>query len=192
MFISELLVTNEIMEQGIEKKWDQPGEVVKALLAETHLEVWRQFQLFIEKEKPKEHEACGIEVAEEREMVGPPPKETKGEKAEETAESSEAEETTENVQGSVDYNKFYSKFIQRALDTIRDKFDFIQNHIDNHGVFSQIEKIRSITGYIDMLQKIFTVVQQIEEKDKRKEYHSKLVADSPSFVQCWASRWLLK
>ena len=102
------------------------------IMAETHPEVWRQFQLFIEKERPREHEACGIEVAEDREMVGPPPKKTKGEKA---------EETTENVhEDSMDYNKFYSKFIQRALDTIGDKFDLIQNHIDNHGVFSQIEK----------------------------------------------------
>ena len=38
LFISELLVTNEIMEQAIEKKWDQLGEVVKGLLAETHPE----------------------------------------------------------------------------------------------------------------------------------------------------------
>ena len=130
-------------------------------MAETHPEVWRQFQLFIKKERPREHEACGIEVAEDREMVGPPPKKTKGEKA---------EETTENVhEESVDYNKFYSKFIHRALDTTGDKFDLIQNCIDNHGVFSQIEKIRSITGYIDMLQKIFTLVQQIEEKDKRRK-----------------------
>ena len=77
MFISELLVTSEIMEQAIEKKWDQPGEVVKAFLAETHLEVWKQFQLFIKKERPREHEACGIEAAEEEEMVGPPPKKAK-------------------------------------------------------------------------------------------------------------------
>ena len=95
MFISELLVTNEIMEQAIEKKWDQLGEVVKAILAETHLEVWRQFQVLIEKERPREHESCGIEAAEAGEMMGPPPKKTKDEKA---------EETTENVhEESVDY-----------------------------------------------------------------------------------------
>ena len=156
-----MLITSEIMEQAVEKKWDQLGEVVKALLAETHPEVWRQFQLLIEKERPREHEACGIEAAEEGEMVGPPPKKIKGENA---------EETTENVQEeSVDYNKFYSKFIQRSLDTIGDKFDMIQNRIDNHGVFSQIEKIRSITGYIDKLQKMLSLVQQIEEKDKKKK-----------------------
>ena len=108
MFISELLVTNEIMEQAIEKKWDQPGKMVNAILAETHPEVWRQFQLFIEKERPREHEACGIEAAEEEEMVGPPPKKTKGEKALETPKSSETADTTENVQEeSVDYNQFY-------------------------------------------------------------------------------------
>ena len=98
------------------------------------------------------------------------PKKTKDEKAEETPESSETAETTENVQEeSVDYNKFYSKFIQRALDTIGNKFAIIQNRIDNHGVFSQIEKIRSITGYIDMLQKMLSLVQQIEEQDKKKK-----------------------
>ena len=69
----------------------------------------------------------------------------------------------------MDYNKFYSKFIQRALNTTGDKFDLIQNRIDNHGVFSQIEKIRSITGYIDMLQNMLSLVQQIEEQDKKKK-----------------------
>ena len=94
-------------------------------------------------------------------MVGPPPKKTKDEKT---------EETTENVQEeSVDYNKFCRKFIQRALNTIGDKFDLIQNCIDNHGVFSQIEKIRSIAGYIDMLQETLSLVKQIEEQDKKKE-----------------------
>ena len=166
MFISELLVTNEIMEQAMKKKWDQLGEVVKALLAETHPEVWRQFQFLVEKERPREHQACGLEAAEEGEMVGPPPKKTKYEKAEETPESSKAEETTGNVQEeSVDYNKFYSKFIQRALNTVGDKFDLIQNRVDNYGMFSQIEKIRSFTGYIDMLQKTLSLVQQIEEQD---------------------------
>ena len=63
---------------------------------------------FIEKERPREHEACGIEAAEEEEMVGPPPKKTKGEKALETPKSSETADTTENVQEeSVDYNQFY-------------------------------------------------------------------------------------
>ena len=76
----------------------------------------------------------------------------------------------ENAQEeSVDYNKFYNKFILRALNTIRDKFDFIQDCVDNHGVVSQIENIRSATGYIDMLQKMLILVQQIEMKDRRKQ-----------------------
>ena len=96
MFISELLVTNEIMEQAIEKKWDPQREMVKALLAETHPELLRQFQLVIEKERPGEHEACGTATAGEEEMLDPPPKKAKDEKA---------EEMTENVQEeSVDYN----------------------------------------------------------------------------------------
>ena len=69
----------------------------------------------------------------------------------------------------MDYNQFYGKFIQKALDTNGNKFDLIQNRIDNHGVSHQTEMIRSFMGYIDMLQKIFTLVQQIEEKDKRKK-----------------------
>ena len=155
------------MEQAIEKKWDQPGEMVKALLAETHPEVWRQFQLFIKKERPREHEACGIEATEAGKMMGPPPKKTKDEKAEETAESSKFVETTEKVQEeSVDYNKFYSKFYS-SLNTIGDKFDLIQKRIDNN--FSQTEKIRSTTGYIDMLQKMHSLVQQLEEQDKKKK-----------------------
>ena len=120
--------------------------------------------------------ALRAEAAEDKKEV-PPPKKPKYEKAEETHESSKAEETMGNVQEeSVDYNKFYSKFIQRALNTIGDKFDLIQNRVDNYGMVSQIEMIRSITGYIDVLQKIFTLMQQIEEKDKRikKKWLNKL------------------
>ena len=80
------------------------------------------------------------------------------------------EQTTENVhEESVDYNKFYSKFIQKALDTIRKKFDLIQHHIGNGLFHWHIEKIRIMNEYIDMLQRIFTLVQQIEVKDKRKK-----------------------
>ena len=66
----------------------------------------------------------------------------------------------------MDYNKFYSKF-NSSLNTIGDKFDLIQNRIDNN--FSQTENIRSITGYIDMLQKMLSLVQQLEEQDKKKK-----------------------
>ena len=102
------------------------------------------------------------------------PKKTKDEKAEETPECSETAETTENVQEeSVDYNKFYSKFIQRALDTIGNKFAIIQNRINNHGVFSQIEKIRSITGYIDMLQKCWAWCSKLKSRTRRKRKMTK-------------------
>ena len=100
----------------------------------------------------------------------PPTKRTKGEKANKTPKSTEADETMENAQEeSVDYKKFYNEFIPRALNTIRDKFDFIQDRIDKHGMVSQIENIRSVTGYIDMLQKMLILVQQIEMKDRRKQ-----------------------
>ena len=100
----------------------------------------------------------------------PPTKRTKGEKADKTPEHSEAEETTENAQEeSVDYNKFYSKFIQRALYTIGNKFDIIQNCVDKHGVLSQIEKIRSMTEYMGMLQKVLTLLQQLGDNDRKGE-----------------------
>ena len=79
MLISELLITNEMMEQAIEKKWDQIGGCVKAFMAETHAELWRQVQLLIEKERLREHETCKIKAAEE-EIVAPPLKKTRGRK----------------------------------------------------------------------------------------------------------------
>ena len=76
----------------------------------------------------------------------------------------------ENAQeDSVEYNKFYSEFTPRALYTIWNIFDFIQAHVDTIGVHDQVDNIRNSTQCIDMLQKIFTLVQQIEEKDKRKK-----------------------
>ena len=122
------------------------------------------------KEQQRIDEACGVEVAEEREMVGPPPKKTKGEKAEETAESSEAEETMENAQEeSVDYNKLYSKFIQRALDTIGDKFNWLQDCIARHGVNYNSKNFRNFVEYMGMLQKVLTLVQQLEDNDRKGE-----------------------
>ena len=91
----------------------------------------------------------------------PPTKRTKDEETDEMTEKAQEE--------SVDYNKFYSKFIQRALGTTGDKFDIIQDSIDNHGMGCQIENIRSITEYIDLLQKMLSLVQQIEEKDKKEK-----------------------
>ena len=64
------------MEQAIEKKWDQIGGWVKAIMAETRAELWRQVQLLIEKERLREHEACKIKAAEE-EIVAPPSKKTR-------------------------------------------------------------------------------------------------------------------
>ena len=52
--------------------------------------------------------------------------------------------------------------------TISYSLDFIQTHVENYGMPDQINNIRSITGYIDMLQKMLSLVQQIEEQDKKK------------------------
>ena len=81
---------------------------------------------------------------------------------------SEANTIMENAQeDSVEYTKFYSEFTPRILCTIRYNLDFIQTQVEKYGMHDQLYSMRCATPYIDMLQKIFTLVQQIEEKDKR-------------------------
>ena len=83
-------------------------------------------------------------------------------------ETLERQSTYEEVDSKVFYEEFHKEFL-RALDTIGNRFDHIQNRINNQGVSCQTEMIRSVTGYIDMLQQIFTLVQQMEENDKRRK-----------------------
>ena len=65
------------------------------------------------------------------------------------------------------YEEFHKEFTSRALDTIGNRFDQ-KNRIDNQGVYCQTEMI-SVTGYIDMLQQIFTLVQKWKRMDKRRK-----------------------
>ena len=54
-----------------------------------------------------------------------------------------------------------------ALDTIDDHFKWLQGSISYHGMINHSAEFRNFAEYMDMLQKTFTLVQQIEEKDKR-------------------------
>ena len=80
-------------------------------------------------------------------------------------ENLEQQSTYEEVDSKVFYEEFHKELSLRALDTIGNRFD----HIENWAVSCQAEMIRSVTGYIDMLQQIFTLVQQMEENDKRRK-----------------------
>ena len=92
----------------------------------------------------------------------------------ETARSvqfAEAKNTMENTQEeSVVYNKFYSDFTPRALNTIGIHFDLIQRKFDDYyTIQSEIGNIRLFAEYIDMLQKMFSLVQQMEGIDKKEK-----------------------
>ena len=80
-------------------------------------------------------------------------------------ETLKQQSTYEEVDSKVFYEEFDKELSLRALDTIGNRFD----HIENRAVSCQTEMIRSVTGYIDMLQQIFTLVQQMEENDKRRK-----------------------
>ena len=73
--------------------------------------------------------------------------------------------TYEEVDSKVFYEEFRKELSLRALDTIEDRFDLIKTQ----SVSCQTETIRRVTGYIDMLQQIFTLVQQMEDNDRKGE-----------------------
>ena len=73
----------------------------------------------------------------------------------------------QRIDEGVDYQEFYSRFSLTALDTIDDHFKRLQGSISSHGMINHSTEFRSFAEYMDMLQKTFTLVQQIEEKDKR-------------------------
>ena len=73
----------------------------------------------------------------------------------------------QRIDEGVDYQEFYSRFSLTALDTIDDHFKQLQGSISCHGMINHSIEFRNFAEYMDMLQKTFTLVQQIEEKDKR-------------------------
>ena len=77
--------------------------------------------------------------------------------------------TMENTQEeSVDYSKFYSKFNPRALNVIMDEFEGIQDVLDNFSMGIEMDRIRQLAEYVDDLQKMFTVMQQIEDLTSKR------------------------
>ena len=79
---------------------------------------------------------------------------------------SEAKNTMENAQEDSEYR---SEFTLRVHNTLSHNLDFIQTHIENHGMQDQINNIRNVTQYINMLQKTLTLGQQMEEQDNREK-----------------------
>ena len=84
---------------------------------------------------------------------------------------SEAKKNVDNAQEySVEYNKFYSEFIPRVLCTIMHSLDLIQTLVENNGIGERLSlDITKFVEYMDMLQKMHGLVQQIQEKGKLKE-----------------------
>ena len=79
---------------------------------------------------------------------------------------SEAKDRMENAREDSEY---HSEFTLRVHNTLSYNLDFIQTHIENYGMQDQINNIRSVTQYIDMLQKTLTLGQQMEEQDNREK-----------------------
>ena len=97
-----------------------------------------------------------------------PPKKTKDEKLMKHLRVLRLE-TMENAQEeSVDYSKFYSKFNPRASNVIMDEFEGIQDVLDNFSMGMEMDRIRQLAEYVDDLQKMFTVMQQIEDLTSKR------------------------
>ena len=83
----------------------------------------------------------------------------------------QAIETTENAQEeSVDYNKFYKEFSLRAMDTISDKFNQLQDSIGKHGFINyNRDYCRNFVEYMGVLQKVLTLAHQLEDNNRKGE-----------------------
>ena len=81
-------------------------------------------------------------------------------------ETLEQQSTYEEVDSKVFYEGFYKEFSLRALDTIGNRFGHIQYRIDHLGMSCQTE-IGNFVEYMGMLQKVLTLVQQLEDNDRK-------------------------
>ena len=126
-------------------------------------------------------------AAAEDKKEAPPAKKTK-EKTEETAEHSEEaycpcgrripvawlQKTVDEIKEQqridegVDYKEFYSRFSLAALDTIDAHFNWLQGSIGRHGINYNSENFRNFVEYMGMLQKVLTLVQQLEVVTERE------------------------
>ena len=75
----------------------------------------------------------------------------------------------QRIDEGVDYKEFYSEFSLRAMDTINDHFNWLQGSIGKHGINYSSENFRNFVEYMGMLQKVLTLVQQLEDNDRKGE-----------------------
>ena len=75
----------------------------------------------------------------------------------------------QRIDEGVDYQEFYSRFSLTALDTIDDHFNWLQGSIGKHGINYNSENFRHFVEYMGMLQKVLTLVQQLEDNDRKGE-----------------------
>ena len=75
----------------------------------------------------------------------------------------------QRIDEGVDYQEFYSRFSLTALDTIDDHFKWLQGSISCHGMINHSIEFRNFAEYMDMLQKTLTLVQQLEDNDRKGE-----------------------
>ena len=75
----------------------------------------------------------------------------------------------QRIDEGVDYKEFYSRFYLAALDTIDAHFNWLQGSIGRHGINYNSENFRNFVEYMGMLQKVLTLVQQLEDNDRKGE-----------------------
>ena len=75
----------------------------------------------------------------------------------------------QRIDEGVDYKEFYSRFSLAALDTIDTHFNWLQGSIGRHGINYNSENFRNFVEYMGMLQKVLTLVQQLEDNDRKGE-----------------------
>ena len=78
-------------------------------------------------------------------------------------------EQQQRIDEGVDYREFYSEFSLRAMDTITNHFNWLQCSIDKHGINYNSENCRNFVEYMGMLQKVLTLVWQLEDNDRKGE-----------------------
>ena len=75
----------------------------------------------------------------------------------------------QRIDEGVDYKDFYSRFSLTALDTIDEHFNWLQGSIGRHGINYNSENFRNFVEYMGMLQNVLTLVQQLEDNDRKGE-----------------------
>ena len=75
----------------------------------------------------------------------------------------------QRIDEGVDYKEFYGRFSLTTLDTIDEHFSWLQGSIGKHGINYNSENFRNFVEYMGMLQKVLTLVQQLEDNDRKAE-----------------------